>query len=64
MNEMNYLKLIVLVCVCVCVLKLPRNEKYIDLQSQAIYVDDFFFKKRLHISKDSGSSVQVDILNT
>ena len=27
--------------ICVCVLKLPRNEKYIDLQSQAIYASRY-----------------------
>ena len=38
--------------------------KDVDLQSQEIYVDSFFFKKSLHILEGSASSVQVDILNT
>jgi len=38
-------------------------EKHIDLQSQAIYVENFYFKKNLHIFEDVASSVQVDTLN-
>ena len=37
--------------------------KYIDLQSQAIYVDNFVFKKSLHILEDGASNVQVGIYN-
>jgi hypothetical protein len=37
--------------------------KHIDLQSQAIYVDNFFFKKSLHILEDTPSVVQIGILN-
>jgi hypothetical protein len=38
-------------------------EKYIDLQSQAIYVDIIRnFNKNLHILEDGANSVQVDIL--
>jgi hypothetical protein len=36
--------------------------KHIDLQSQAIYVDNFFFKKSLHILEDTPSVVQIVIL--
>ena len=40
-------------------------KKYIDLQSQAIYVDHFFFcKKSQHILKYGASSMHVGTLNT
>ena len=38
-------------------------KKYIDLQSQASYVDNSYFRKSLHILEDGASSVQVGILN-
>ena len=45
------------------------KEKHINIwkthqQSQAIYVDNLFFTKSLHILEDGAISVQVDILDT
>ena len=37
-------------------------EKHIYLQSQEICIDNFIFKKSLHIWEDGAYSVQVDIL--
>ena len=37
--------------------------KTIDLQSQAIYVDKYDFKKSVHILEDGASGVEVVILN-
>jgi hypothetical protein len=40
-------------------------KKYIDLQSQAIYVDNIFSsKKNLHVLEDGANRVQVNILGT
>ena len=37
---------------------LEHLKKHIDLQSQIIYVEEFIFKKSLHILEDGASSVQ------
>ena len=39
-------------------------EKHIDLQSQAIFVNNLYVKKSLRILEDNASCVQVDVLNT
>ena len=46
-------------------LDLKQRNKHLrnifDIQSQAIYIDNLFFKKRLHILENNASSVQVGI---
>ena len=46
--------------------KIVTFVKHIDLQNQALYVDNFYFtfKKSKHSLGGGTSSVQVDILNT
>ena len=41
-----------------------KKKPHMDIQSQAIYVDNFVFKESLHTLEDGASSVQVGILTT